>query len=273
MKRILVLTLVTGMMSLITACSKKDSITEQFGADFQRRGPWLQRMDYVTFDAKAEFYYNADSTQKSIIYISPNTYNTISFSYSNKRLVQVKDEGAQRTSDYQYNAAGQITSITMKSAYSFGYYNMEFSYNANGRVHALELYLNNEAGSKLQWSSFYEYNAQGLVSKVTATDNKNNQVIYSITEYSEPCDFNPWSFINLGSLAPLYDIYNWPVLSSMNRLPKKIVQSTGKSAPVVESIKATQFFIQSKRIEKTILSTSSASGTPTQSGVEVNFIY
>jgi hypothetical protein len=272
MKRILVVTLVTSVFSFTTACSKKDRLPQTTGTGFQGKSPWLQRMDYIAFNAKAEFYYNPDSTQKEIVYSSPTTWNRMSFTYKNKRLVQVKNEGAARTNDYQYNSIGQISSIIMKSLYSAGNYSMEFSYKADGRVNALELYLTNEAGTKLQWASQYEYDGQGLLAKVISTDNKNNRIIYTLTEYSEPCNFNPWSFINLGSLSPLYEVYNWPILSTMDRLPKKIIKYTGNITPVMESTQATQFTIQSKRIDKTT-SSLTITGAPAQPDSEVLFIY
>jgi YD repeat-containing protein len=272
MKRILVLTLVTSIFSFISACSKKDRLPQSAGADFQGKGPLLQRMEYIAFNAKAEFYYNPDSTQEEIIYSSPSTWNKVTFTYNNKRLIKTYSEGAARTSEYQYNASGQIIRIAMKSLYSTGYYSMEFSYKADGKVNALELYLTNEAGTKLQWSSVYEYDAQGLLTKITATDNKNNRVLYIIEEYSEPCNFNPWSFIDLGSLSPLYDVFNWPVLSAMNRLPKKINKYTGHANPVIESTQATEFIIQSKRIDKTI-SSLAITGGPVQPDSEVHFKY
>ncbi|NII24005.1 hypothetical protein HB364_02860 [Pseudoflavitalea sp. X16] len=229
-------------------------------------------MNYQTFNSLADFYYNPDSTQREIVYSSPTGPDTVRFGYGGNKLIRIKSTRSARTSEFYYNASNQIASMIMKSAHTNSYHTFEYSYKTNGKVAELKLFLTNEAGPKLQWTSVYEYDAQGLLSKVTATDHNNNRIIYEIAAYAEPCYFNPWSFINLTSLLPLYDIYNWPVLSTMDRLPKKIIKYTGNGTPVAESIQLTQFTIQGKQLDKTVSSLEIAGG-PQQPDSEVYFIY
>jgi len=76
-------------------------------------------------------------------------------------------------------------------------------------------------------------------------------VTWTIESYSDVCDFNEWSFIST-SLNEMYELYNYPVLSRLDRLPKKVVQSMqqGNAAPTVQKIIESDFTILNERLDK-----------------------
>jgi hypothetical protein len=210
----------------------------------------LKSISYVTFNGTASYFYNADSTIKDIVYSNGTTGYTVRFQHDNRRVAYVSVSSSLYEHRYSYENGRISTTVDAQIGQPHLGNKFVYSYNADGTVSELKYYDMNEAGDELIYSSTYEYNSAGLPSKIVSV-NGNNKVIWTIESYSEVCDFNEWSFISM-SLDELYEFYNYPVLSKLNKLPKKITQSlqVGSSAPTVQKIIESEFTILDERLDK-----------------------
>ncbi|UYQ94678.1 hypothetical protein MKQ68_06190 [Chitinophaga horti] len=235
----------------LTACSKEEKppkpttgTTPQF---------LLKTIEYQNSGTKAELTYNADSTLKQIAYTNQQAAAAIYYKYDQKRVIEGGYTNSIYVSLFTYNGAGKVTKIfTQTQGNPTNGYTMEYSYNIKGEVVSQRYFQNNEAGSQLKAFSDYTYNAQGLLSKVITT-NGNNKLTYNIEAYSDEYAVSPWVFVPM-SLTEFYPIYNYPVLSSMKRLPAKItrLQQLNGGTVKTERIDQQKFEITDKKINKLI---------------------
>jgi hypothetical protein len=191
-----------------------------------------------------------DYTQHTIIYNTPAGIDTLNFAYTNGKLATISSTRSFRSSQYAYNEKDQVSAITMSSIYSIAKYQFEYSYASNGQITALKYYLLNEAGKHLIYNSTYEYDSLGELSKITSTDKNNQQVVLLIKSYTDKILFNPWPFISTTDLEEMYELYNYPVLNSLKKLPKRVEKITAG----YKSIYETDFTINSLKLAKTLSS-------------------
>jgi YD repeat-containing protein len=214
----------------------------------------LKSINYETFNATGTYFYNNDSTLKQIYFTHNNGSYSMDFTFQSEKVSTVAISNSLYKSSFQYNDAGRVISIhhASKDGSRTGH-RYVFSYHADGRVKEMKYYDGSEAGDKLIYTNTYEYNSGGQLEKVVSVHNQNT-IIFAIESYSEQCSFNPWTFIDI-NLSELYQIYNYPVLSMMKSLPKKITQTNviGGTSRVVK-IYETQYTITAQRLIKSVAS-------------------
>ena len=235
----------------------------------------LKTVNYNTFNARADFTYHADSTLKQIAYsgLSGGGYQT-DFEYENGRIKSISASNSLYTNFYYYDNAGRITTVF------HGLYGQEerghkfdYTYNSNGSVKQMKYYDRNEAGDQLKYTNTYSYNAQGVLQSVEAV-NGSNKIIFTIESYSDECSFNPWTFINTG-LTQFYEIYNYPVLRSLKRLPNKITQTNVNNGgtPVITAVFEINFTITNQKLEKAVTTVSYPGNPGSNTRSEAAFYY
>ncbi|MDI3318421.1 hypothetical protein [Pinibacter soli] len=227
------------------SCSKNDDPVPQNAS-----GPLLTKIEWKDQNASASFEYNTDNSQRQIIYDTPYGIDTLNFAYANSKLATITSTRSLKISQYAYNEKNQVSNITMSSIYSIAKYQFEYTYTSIGKVASLKYYLLNEGGKHLIYNSVYDYDSAGDLSKITSTDKNKQQIIILIKSYSEKTLFNPWPFISTTDLEEMYELYNYPVLNSLKKLPKrveKIIQGN-------KSIYETDFTINSLKLGKTLSS-------------------
>jgi hypothetical protein len=241
---------------VFSACEKHDAelqpIKDNIPSPPKSTKYLLRSAEWKTFDHKAEYKYNPDSTLQQITYIKAGV---VDFQYVNKNIKAVALSASLYKTHYYYNAAGQIQSVLRvpKQAGTGSTQKFDYQYLANGNVAEMKYWQVTEAGSKLIYTNTYTYNAQNMLTSVTAVAYNGYKIIWTIESYSEVCDFNPLIFMDT-ELSELYEIYNYPVLSRLMRLPGKIVKSvvTNAQTTSVEKILAMQYTIQQEKLEKAV---------------------
>lgn len=212
----------------------------------------LRSLEYKSFNATSVYTYNPDSTIQKIVSSSNIASSITNFTYSNKMITNVHVSLSQNKVVYTYTQ-GKVSSVffTTMGRDDRGH-KLSFTYNSVGKVSKLHYTYLNEAGEQPKYVSTYEYNAFGLPSKIVSVTG-NTTVTWYIEEYSGECDFSPFTFIHY-SLDELYELYNYPVISQVKRLPKKIVETiqTGGATAVTEKIVEIDFTIVNKRIDKMV---------------------
>lgn len=231
---------------LALSCSKKDKDTPADGAS----KPLLRRIEWdPALAINAELHYNNDSSLQKMLFTASIGTDEITFTRnSNKQVSLISSSRSKRDAAYQYDNNGRVTGISMTSVYSNTEMLYEFTYTAGGRVEKLDYSIINEAGKRLQWRSLYEYQANGLLNKVVATSKDNAVLTYTFENYSDSCDLNPWAFISHVSVEEMYQLFNYPVMSTMHRFPGKITTSTGAGA--VQRIVENTCTIQQQLLQK-----------------------
>lgn len=175
---------------------------------------------------QTNFNYHSDSSVKERIdQIGANAQKTI-FSWNNRKLTEHAWENSIYKNVYTYNAAGLLTSIRnrYKEIPGNNGYEFQFQYQGSGLVKEMTYSQINEAGTSLVSRAVYTYSPQNelqLIRSYNATGIL--QVELHIEAYSAPCFVNPWVFISPG-LHPLFQLYAYPVLASLKKLPAKIKQ-------------------------------------------------
>ncbi|MBC7936685.1 MAG: hypothetical protein H7Y86_15145 [Rhizobacter sp.] len=270
MKTIYNATCAVSMILLLVACSKKE-IYSPAPDSGDTAVNLLDSIVWTDLQETTYFKYRTDSTPDKIFYGFPVVKDTVSFSYTGNRVSQITSSRSRRASDYRYNAVGKITDITIHPASGSGTsYILEFSYNGAGRPILLDYFLKNEAGKHLQYHSLYNYNAAGLLEKITQQTPGGIIITHVIEAWSDKCNFNPWAFIDPVTITETMTIYNLPVLQTMDKLPVKVTTTFTGS---VESVKRREFIIQNERIDK-MLALWEYPGSPSFNyQTRVNFFY
>ncbi|KAA3439696.1 hypothetical protein [Rufibacter hautae] len=266
---------------LATSCDEKDKDPvpskdlPEAGHGIKKQQKYLLRtVEWKSFGQTAAYTYNSDSTIKKVSQVGSGNY--IYFRYQNEALTEMALEASDYKNTYAYNPAGQMISWTraQKQASYGSTFVFEYKYNATGTVSEMDYFKINEAGKQLVYHNVYEYSSQNLLSKVTATASNGYKVIWTIDSYSAPFDFDPWVFIS-HDLAEKYEIYNYPVLSRLNQLPKKITKTVigpGQTAQV-EEVVSIDFTITQEKLEKMVNTVAYPGHPELNSSYEVLYSY
>ncbi len=233
----------------------------------------LKSVEFKNLNATGVYEYRSDSTLQKITYTGTSTGYITSFQYNTNGISKIMLTGSLYQSTYVYTN-GKISAIFMtEQGLEQKGNKLVYTYNANGNVSELRYYTINEAPAQLKYTSTYTYDTGGQLAKVVSINNT-SKVTWTIDAYSDSCEFIPWTFIGTG-LDELYEVYNYPVLSRMNRLPKKITQivQVNGAAPYVEKIRETNFTLTGKRIDKTISTLTFPQHPAYNSSWEVLFHY
>lgn len=233
----------------------------------------LKSVEFKDLNATGVYGYNTDSTLQKITYTGASSGAITSFQYDTNGISKIMVTGSLYQTTYAYTN-GKISTIFMTElGFELKGHQLVYSYNDDGSVSELRYYSINEAPAQLKYTSTYTYDAGGQLAKVVSINNT-SKITWTIDAYSDSCEFVPWTFIST-SLDELYEVYNYPVLSRMNRLPKKITQTieANGAAPYVEKIRETNFTITGKRIDKTISTLTFPKHPAYNSSWEVLFHY
>ncbi len=177
-------------------------------------------------DLQTNFNYHADSSVKERIDQSGATAQKTIFTWNAGKLTEHARENSIYKNVYTYNAAGQITSIRnrYKEIPGNNGYEFQFQYQGSGFVKELTYSQINEAGTSLVSRAVYTYSPQYELQLIRSYNAAGLlQVELSIESYSAPCFINPWVFVSPG-LHPLFQLYSYPVLASLKKLPATIKQ-------------------------------------------------
>lgn len=241
-------------LSLIfTACNKDRSpLTDEKPTPQPIPKYLLKSLEYKTFNATSVYTYNPDSTLQKIVSTGNIASSTANFTYVNRLISAVSVSGSLTSTIYTYNN-GKISTIFFSTmGQNDRGHKLTFTYNSAGKVSKLVYTYLNEAGELPKYVSTYEYNTAGLLSKIVSVTG-NTTVTWYIEEYTNECDFHPFTFIHY-SLRELYELYNYPIISQMKKLPKKIVQTiqVGSGVAITEKIEVIDFTINDNRINKMV---------------------
>lgn len=198
------------------------------------------------------FEYNPDSTIKTLAYSLQTAGDQNQYSWVGGRMVEMASFASIYKNVYYYRADGKLDSIVnkYKQLQQPEGYRLAYEYAGNGRPETLRYYQNTIAGPILKTTTTYEYYENGDLFRAT-TVSGNSTITHTVESYSAVCHVFPWAYIS-GSLDEYYTIYNYPVLSRMDKLPAKITRriTTGSSQPVVDRIVTNTFEISDRRLNK-----------------------
>lgn len=206
----------------------------------------------------ATLSYNNDSTIKHIAYANQSAADQLYFAWSAKRAITMAYASSLYTNTLNYNNDKLVSVVnTYKDLSLPNGYKFEYAYNANGTLSELKYYTINEAGAKLVTTTTYTYNANGDPQTITTTQLNNIKIVYTIESWSQECAFNPWIFIS-ASLSEYYQLYNYPVLSKLNKLPAKLTKTVQQPGmpDKVDRITESVYTITNKRLDKTVTTLS-----------------
>ncbi|WP_207534160.1 hypothetical protein [Desertivirga arenae] len=200
------------------------------------------------------YSYNADSTLKKTIAGSTGaTTMTRDFNYTNKKLTQVIKSNLMEE-NYEYNSHGRISSIVEKLVgTSYPGTKLEFDYNTDGTLKTMKYYEFDDLRSNLKSTSTYEYDNQKRPYKITTIGQSNpgTKVIFDLENYSGNFYINPFSLLEPWHLvAEDYQVYNFALLSSLNRLPGKVTRKIEVNGTVQETESETfTYEVKNNRLE------------------------
>jgi hypothetical protein len=224
---------IAALLSLLHPSCKRDEPVEPI---IPTRQQYLLKSIQWEEGTKSDFFYNQDSTIKERSDRSGQQSGSTRFLWENARMTQHFQESSLFTNIYSYSPNGLITSIRnrYKEIQLTNGYELKFQYQPNGLLSKMQYNQINEAGESLILEAIYQYNNKELI-KIQGFDKlRRLKIEHSIESYSDSCDFLPWVFIS-SSLQPLYQIYNYPVLSTMKKFPTRIVQKLYDNNGIVSS--------------------------------------
>lgn len=234
---------------LFVACQQDDAPSPAYPVDKPYQ---LKTIAYKNSGATGQFTYNADSSLKQIAWSSSSAAADMFYEYEQGKMVKTGMSNSLYTHHYYYNGNKVIKVVTQTAGTPGNGYYMEYTYNVKGQVVTQKYFKTNEAGTQLKSNSDYVYDANGLLTSIT-TDDGNTKFTFKIEAYSDEYALAPWAFIP-HSLSEFYPIYNHPVITSMKRLPAKIVKSQKVGAAAEETTRIDQqlYTITNKKITRLI---------------------
>lgn len=241
------------------ASCQKDDVDPPPPVDNPPALQYLVKSMEFDFGTVANVRYNPDSTIHDIFYTNQSAAGQLNFTWAGKQLNSLSSDGSLYRDTFLY-VNGRLTALTngWKRGTSPTSHKLDYAYDGNGRLKELNYYQTNEAGTKLIYSTVYEYGTNGDLASITSTQKSNQYVIkLTIDGWSAECEINPWLFIGPG-LNESYTLYNYPLLSTFKKLPVKItktVQQVGQ-ATEIEQITVNDYTITNKRLDKTVTALS-----------------
>lgn len=224
--------------------------------------PLLDSIVWKNLATTTYFAYRADSLQDKITTVSSYVSDTVRFEYSRRQITHIANNRLGRYSDYVYDAAGKIITITISGFSGLdGHFRFEYGYDVRGRLNTLAYYLEKGTDKRLESICAYEYGVNGLLSKITGLTPDGQNITYTIDAYTDECNFNPWTFIDPVDLSEGFEIYNLPLLQTLTRLPSKITKTItgGSDGGFTKQLTAT---LQDNNLSRAITVTQYP-GTPT----------
>ncbi|WP_276090406.1 hypothetical protein [Pedobacter sp. JY14-1] len=257
------------ILTLQTACTK-DATKPDLApvVNVKPTGTPLKSTNWSN-SAKEEFTYNSDGSLKKTIGGLQNAGGHIrKFSYQNSVLIDITKDDIKKNK-FSYNTAGQISNIEEVVINDEHHGSrLDFDYNATGTLKSMKYLQFDEFKSNLVATSTYEYDGQGMLTKaaITYPAQPNRKIEYYFSDYSVELQFLPWAVLDFWHLVqPDYTFFNYPLLSRLNKLPKKIITKLIVNGTLQETkTKAFNYTIDNRQLQKIEYVTD---------GVEVIFNY
>lgn len=269
MKRKLIPFYVIAALLLIQGCKK----TTVPGSPLSSGKQLLREITWTAPSAKAALFYNADSTLKTVQYLGPGSGYTVNYSYTQKRITAFGLDNSLYQHEFVYGSGGRISNVKRKEQGQVYTEDMEFYYDATGAVTVLKYYVINEGRRVLAASSSYKYDTDQRLSEIISIDINGSKSSISIEEYSAGFNYDPLWFLGI-TAGENYQIYNYPVLSSMKGVPSKIKRTVYVNGlPSTELLIASTFVITNSRIDKHTTVTSYPQNPQYNSTSDTEFKY
>jgi hypothetical protein len=240
-----------------TGCQKSASVPDTSTAPVINAQPVGTPLKSTTWSngATENFIYYADGALKQTVGgLSNSAMLTRDFKYQNGRLIRVLKSDIKED-EYAYNAAGQISSITetLIGINDRGT-RLEFTYHTDGNLQIMKYYEFDDLKNVLKATSTYDYDGQNQLQKSTLSypGKPNQQLVYTFSNYSGEVKFTPWAILSAWDfLQPDYSFYNYPLLSRLTQLPKKITRQLFINNTLQETV-VTEFehTIVNKQLQK-----------------------
>ncbi|RXK81038.1 hypothetical protein [Filimonas effusa] len=257
---------------LLGSCSKDKSGLQAI-APTHMSSYLLDKVEFKNSNTTAIYSYNADSTLAEVFYNNELAPSFTAYAYADKQLTRTAVNG-EPAAIYSYTN-GYLTTVTSsgKDSATNGY-KLVFSYAPNGMLEEMQYFTADSSGMHLHTTHLYQYNIDGLPAKITSIGNSvvTTTVIHG---YSEECDFDAASLMGPAVSDDLYMIYNYSLLTQLNRLPAEIVVSRaeGRNAAVVERKYNASFTITNRKLEKIKSVTTYSAHPSNEEGDEWVFHY
>lgn len=236
----------------LQSCKKDPDNTPPPGNEPPRLQYYAKKMEWNN-GVVADITYNTDSTIKSIAYSGLGSSNQLNYTWTGKQLTSISLAASLYKNTFSYSQGLQTGMVNeYKDLTSPAGYKYEYNYAAGGRLSEFKYSTVNEAGANLITTTVYAYKSNGDLESATVTQKVNNlQIKYVIDGWSAEFELHPWLFID-ATLTEYHHIYNYPILSSMNKLPVKVTQTIIQAGVPdrVEKITEATYTITNKRLDK-----------------------
>lgn len=215
----------------------------------------LREIKWITDNARAELFYNPDSTLKTMTYAGSASSYAVDYSYKQKLVVACAIGNVLKQQEFIYDINKQLTAIKIReSAGGTDHQDLEFTYGTNNQVSTMKHFKTSGSGKVLSSTSTYSYDSNNLLREIITADANGNKTIIAIQAYSDPFDYDPLCFTGI-SLGNYFHIYNLPVLSTMKGLPCKYTKTILSTGLVEERVNA-DLVISNKKITRQATSVS-----------------
>jgi len=237
MRKILFFTLAVLTVFCTMAC-RKDRPLDRPGAMSLNAKAMLKQINWPQLGLTAALEYNPDSTVKTIKYTGSSTSETLQIDYGKYGMVKNEISNSLNVQLFSYDNAGRIIVITkcIKESNSLREVaKHELSYNSSGKITKMDYYLVNGQGKTFIYSSIYDYDSNGMPSKITTTDINQYKTVIKIDKYSDEFAFDPIYFFdrNMGELNQIYNYSILRLFSANHKLPAKITVTNETAVPSI----------------------------------------
>ncbi len=271
MKRYVLLTCLIFTLTILLGCKKTEKNQPSITPSTHEL---IREIRWNSFNSKADFFYNPDSTLKTAAYTGSGSSYTVDYHHDQKRPAAFSPGDTFYRYEFEYDNEDVIAHIKRKELVDNRYTeDLEFSYNQDGSIAQLKYFHISGAVRSLISTNRYTYDAANQLSEITSIDKNGRKAITVIESWSETFNFDPLLFMGI-STGENYQIYNYPVLKYMKRVPAKFSYANYVNGrPVTEQVVTVLSTIRSKRIEKQTSSVSYPQH-PEYGGIsEVKFSY
>lgn len=175
---------------------------------------------------RIDYAWNPDSSLKRYQsrFAGAQDATDVDFHYSNGQLSRITTENSLSEGVYEFEN-GRVKRLTSRHTINPTGRNYYFTYNADGTVNTITYKNYNEAGEHLQQEVRYTYDAQKRPTVITKTQPNGHTFVLRIQEWSAPFSFSPWIFSESEMDLTLYELFNVPLLFTLDRMPTKFTEN------------------------------------------------
>lgn len=259
------------LVTLFAACSKDDKKDPE--PEKEKISKALAKKVVTTNEdnLSSDFTYKTDSTFATVTYTDDFGIRPFSFAYTTgKRLDKVAGTNPASEQKYAYDSKGRIAGFRITLSVTPVEFIYEFTYDENDRVKEMK-YAAEENGTKVpEYTAAYEYDAAGLLTKITVNTESGQKRVYTLGNYSDAFNLNPWVFLSPTGGGGFEELYNYPVLSALKKLPGKITQTISS---VVQQVTTNTFTVHEGRIDKIAVDIKKPNNPQFNTAYNISFQY